>query len=76
MCVAVPGQVVQIEENAGVRIGRVSFGDTTKQVMLALVPDVRVGDFVMVEAGLATVKVEKEQADEILKFIKELDELT
>jgi hydrogenase expression/formation protein HypC len=75
MCLAVPGQIIEIEESAGVKIGKVSFGAVTKRAMLSLVPEAHIGDYVMVQAGIATSIVDKEQVDEILRFIKTMEEL-
>ena len=54
MCLGVPGKVVSKEPNAlGMMMGVVSFGGVKKEVCLAYVPEVEVGDYVIVHAGFA-----------------------
>src|SRR5207245_2720438 len=61
MCLGVPGQVVSIAEAADTlqRSGRVSFGGVVKEVSLAFVPDVQVGEYVIVHAGFALNKLDE-----------------
>lgn len=61
MCLAVPGQVLSIEEDQ-IRTATVSFGGVTKSVSLALVPEARVGDYVIVHVGFAISKLDEEAA--------------
>ena len=53
MCLAIPGEVLSIADDAALRMGRVSFGGVIKAVCLACVPEAAVGDFVVVHAGFA-----------------------
>ncbi len=73
MCLAVPGQIQTIEEE-GLRHGTVSFGGITKDVCLALVPDARVGDYVIVHVGFAISKVDEQAATKTFSMIEDLFE--
>jgi hydrogenase expression/formation protein HypC len=55
MCLAVPGELIQIEEHTDPlwRMGAVRFGGVVRQVSLACVPDARVGDQLLVHVGVA-----------------------
>lgn len=71
MCLAIPGEVVRIEENSlGMTMGRVSFGGIVKDVCLAYLPDTKIGDYVVVHVGFALSKIDREQAGEIFQFLK------
>lgn len=61
MCLAVPGQVVSIGDDA-LRTGTVSFSGMVKDVSLVLVPEARVGDYVIVHVGFAISKLDKDAA--------------
>jgi hydrogenase expression/formation protein HypC len=75
MCLAVPAKVLGVDENAlGVTMGTVDFGGVTKGVCLACVPDVEVGDYVMVHAGFAISKVDEAEAEETFRLLAELAE--
>lgn len=58
MCAAIPGQVVEIGDRSNVHIpSRVDLGGTLAEVDLILVPDARIGDFVIVHSGYAIRRV-------------------
>jgi hydrogenase expression/formation protein HypC len=71
MCLAVPGQVLSIEEDQ-LRTATVSFGGVTKSVSLALVPEARVGDYVIVHVGFAISKLDEEAARRTLETYADL----
>jgi hydrogenase expression/formation protein HypC len=60
------------EGPVGLATGSVSFGGVTKEVCLACVPDVEVGDYVVVHAGFAISKVDEREAEETLRMLREL----
>lgn len=76
MCLGVPGKVITIEENPlGMTMGRVSFGGITKDVCMAYVPEVAVGDYVVVHVGFAISIVDEEEARRTMEFLREMDDL-
>ena len=76
MCLAVPGKVISIEEsNVGMNMGKVNFGGIMKQVCLAYVPEVKVGDYVLVHVGFAISKVDEEEAAKVFEYLREMGEL-
>lgn len=62
MCVSVPGRVLSIEEADGFRRGRISCGGLRKDVSLLYLPDVEIGDYVLVHVGFAISKVDADEA--------------
>jgi hydrogenase expression/formation protein HypC len=77
MCLAVPGKIVEIEgsDDPLSRMGRVDFGGVSKKVALAYVPDVQVGEYVLVHVGFAIGKVDEEEAQKVFEYLREMDEL-
>jgi hydrogenase expression/formation protein HypC len=71
MCLAVPGQVLNIQDDT-LRTATVSFGGATKSVSLALVPEAEVGDYVIVHVGFAISKLDEEAARRTLKIYADL----
>ncbi len=71
MCLAVPGQVLNIADDP-LRTATVSFGGVTKSVSLALVPEAGVGDYVIVHVGFAISKLDEEAARRTLQTYAEL----
>jgi len=77
MCLAIPGQVVKIENTPGehddtLLMGMVDFSGIRKSVCLDWVPDVKVGDYVIVHVGFAINKVDEEEARETLKLFEQM----
>jgi len=72
MCLAVPGQIKQIFEANGTRMGKVNFGGIEKDVCLAYLPDIRVGDYTIVHVGFAIAQVDEEAAQKTLALFREL----
>ncbi len=59
MCLAVPGKVLEIDAGQQPVMGKVSFGGVKKDVCLELVPEVKVGDYVVVHVGFALNTVDR-----------------
>ncbi len=66
MCLAVPGELVSIEEHDDPlwRMGEVRFGGVHRQVSLACVPEARLGEQLLVHVGMAltVLKADDSQA--------------
>lgn len=75
MCLAVPGEVLSIvREDPLMLPARVSFGGTIREVSLAMVPDAKVGDFVLVHAGVAIARLDPAEAARVLDSLETLGE--
>jgi hydrogenase expression/formation protein HypC len=70
MCVAVPAEIVEIKEHEAL----VNFGGVKKLVNIDLVSDVKIGDYVLLHAGCAIQKIDKEEAEITLEIFKALAE--
>jgi hydrogenase expression/formation protein HypC len=56
-------------------MGKVSFGGISKAVNLALVPDARVGDYLLVHVGVAIGVVDEAEARLTFQYLKEIGEV-
>jgi hydrogenase expression/formation protein HypC len=74
MCLAVPGQVVTIEDGP-MRTAIVSFAGVTKPVSLAMVPEAQVGDYVIVHVGFAISRLDEEAARRTLEAYAKMADL-
>ena len=72
MCLAIPAQVVELrpDDNALVDLAGVK-----KEVSLALVDGVAVGDYVIVHVGYALNKLDPEEAENTLRLFAEMGQL-
>ena len=55
-------------------LGRVELGGVVREVSFALLPDVAVGDYVLLHAGYALQKVDTAEAEETLRLLAEMVE--
>jgi hydrogenase expression/formation protein HypC len=72
MCLGVPGQITNIYEAMGARMGKVNFGGIFKEVCLEYVPEAQVGDYAIVHAGFAITRLDEQAALETLSLFKDL----
>jgi len=75
MCLAIPGKVLAKEVREGMLIGRVDFGGISREVQLDFVPEVEVGEYVIVHVGFALSRLDAEEAAKTLAILKEMGEL-
>ena len=76
MCLAIPGKVVSVSgDDPLTRMARINFSGIVKEASLAYVPEVRIGDYVIVHVGFALSKVDEAEAQKIFEYLKRMDEL-
>jgi hydrogenase expression/formation protein HypC len=72
MCLGIPGRVTAIYEQDGARMGKVDFNGIVKEVCLAYLPDIVVGDYTIVHVGFAITRLDEESARETLELFHTL----
>jgi hydrogenase expression/formation protein HypC len=76
MCLAIPGKVESITgTDLMMRMGRINFGGVIKEASLAYVPQVKVGDYVIVHVGFALSQVDEAEAHQVFEYLKQMEEL-
>jgi hydrogenase expression/formation protein HypC len=76
MCLAVPGKITCITgDDPLTRMGKVDFGGVFKETCLAYLPEVKVGDYVVVHVGFAISRVDEEEAIKVFEYLREMQEL-
>ncbi|NUM43444.1 MAG: HypC/HybG/HupF family hydrogenase formation chaperone [Anaerolineales bacterium] len=72
MCLGIPGKILDIYETNGTRMGRVDFSGIQKEVCLAYLPEIQVGDYTIVHVGFAITQLDEESALETLALFHEM----
>jgi hydrogenase expression/formation protein HypC len=72
MCLAIPGRVQEIYEAGGARMGKVDFGGIMKDVCLAYLPDIQVGDYTVVHVGFAITRLDEASALQTLDTFRQM----
>lgn len=70
MCLAVPAKIVSIDGN----LAEVEIAGVVRKAGLDLVPEARLGDYVLVHAGFAIQVIDEEEAGKTLELFKEIME--
>ena len=73
MCIAAPAQIVEINREENVLFA--DFGGARQEAKMDLLPDVEIGDYVLIHAGYAIEKLSEEAAKESLEAWEELLEI-
>jgi hydrogenase expression/formation protein HypC len=74
MCLGIPGKVVEIRDDGALRMARVDFGGVRKEACLAYLPEVVIGDYVIVHVGFAISQLDEEEALKTLELLRMIDE--
>lgn len=72
MCLAVPGKILDITEQNGLRLARVQFGGVVRQVSLDFVPEAAVGEHVIVHVGFAISRIDEDEARRTYEMLEEM----
>ena len=69
MCLAIPSEIVEIRDQTAI----IDLAGVRREVSLLLLPEeASVGEYVLVHAGFAIQKIDKEAAEETLKLFEEI----
>ncbi|MCI7540299.1 MAG: HypC/HybG/HupF family hydrogenase formation chaperone [Veillonellaceae bacterium] len=69
MCLAVPAKILSIQD----ALAKVELSGVTKDVSLMLLPEAKVGDYVLVHAGFAMQIVDEKEAEETYALLDEMN---
>jgi hydrogenase expression/formation protein HypC len=73
VCLALPGKVTSVEGEGMERGAVVEVGGQTRQVSLALLPEVEVGQWVLFQTGYALQVLPEDEVDRLLELIGEVE---
>jgi len=68
MCLAIP---IRVEELLPDDMARVTLSGVSKIVSIALLEDVRLGDYLLIHVGYALAKLDPEEAERTLAMMRE-----
>ncbi len=74
MCLAIPGKLLEIVDENGLKMGTVDVNGSKTRACIEYVPDIQVGQYTIIHAGFALKIIDEEEAAESLKLWEELFE--
>lgn len=72
MCLGIPGKIVEVYEQNGLRMGKVDFGGVVKEACLAYVPEAQTGDYTIIHVGFALNVIDEDEAQKTLQLLDEV----
>jgi hydrogenase expression/formation protein HypC len=75
MCLGIPGKVIETYREHDVLMGKVEFGGVFKRVCLEHVPEVKVGEYVLVHVGFALSRIDEAEAQQVFDFLDSMNQL-
>ncbi len=75
MCLAVPGKIIDIYEEDGLRMGKLDFGGTIRKACLQYVPTARIGQYALIHVGFALATIDEDEASKTLALLQSLGEM-
>ncbi len=75
MCLGVPGKIVEISENNGLKMAKVDFGGIVRETCLEYLPEAKVGDYTVIHVGFAISLLSEEEAKASLDMLREIIDL-
>ncbi len=75
MCLGIPGRVVETYREHDVLMGKVEFGGVFKRACLEHVPEVKIGDYVLVHVGFALSRIDEAEARRVFEFLDQMNQL-
>jgi hydrogenase expression/formation protein HypC len=72
MCLGIPGKVIEVYDQSGTKMAKVDFGGITKEVCVAYVPEIEVGEYAIVHVGFAISKLDEKAALETLSLFEQM----
>ena len=74
MCLGIPGKVVEIFEEGGLKMGHIDYGGTQNKACLEYVPEIEIGQYTIIHAGFAISIIDEMEAQQSWDAWREMSE--
>lgn len=71
MCLGVPGRITEVWSEGGKLMAHATFVGETRRVCLNYLPELAVGDYIIVHAGFALTKLDVGEAAKTVEMMRE-----
>ena len=72
MCLGVPMRIVRVWSEGELKLAEAEAGGMRAEIDVSLLKDIRVGDYVIVHAGIAISKLDESEARELIRLFDEI----
>jgi hydrogenase expression/formation protein HypC len=74
MCLAIPGKLIEIFDENGLKMGKLDYAGTVNKACLEYVPEIKIGEYAVVHAGFAINIIDEEEAQKTFEAWDEMIE--
>lgn len=71
MCLGIPGRITAVRQEASTSMARVDFDGEERQICLAYLPHLAVGDYIVAHMGYALTQISEQDAQSTLTLMRE-----
>ncbi|KRV48985.1 hydrogenase assembly protein HypC [Wenjunlia vitaminophila] len=75
MCLGIPGRVIDVHQDEGLRMGTIDFGGLRREACLTYTPTAASGDYVIVHVGFAITTVHEAEARRTLEVLRAMGDV-
>lgn len=75
MCLGIPGKIIKIYREHDLLMGKIDFGGVVRQACLETLPELVIGDYVLIHVGFALAKLDEAEAQQIFTFLEAMNDL-
>jgi hydrogenase expression/formation protein HypC len=75
MCLGVPGKIVEVYQDRGLRMCKIDFGGVVREACIETLPEAKPGDYTIIHAGFALNLLSEAEAQETLAMLREMASL-
>ncbi|NOZ74126.1 MAG: HypC/HybG/HupF family hydrogenase formation chaperone [FCB group bacterium] len=75
MCLAIPGKVIKIFDEGGLKMGHIDYSGTVNKACLEYVPEIKEGQYTLVHAGFALSILDEGEAQKSLETWAEMEDI-
>lgn len=75
MCLAIPGKLVEIFDEGGLKMGRIDYSGAVNIACLEYVPEIEIGQYTLVHAGFAISVIDEDEAARSFEAWREYNQL-
>jgi len=75
MCLGIPGKIIEIYNENGLRMAKIDFGGVRREACLEYVPEAKTGDYTLIHVGFALNLISEQEALETLDLLRQINDL-
>lgn len=72
MCLGIPGKIIEIYQDHGLRMCKIDFGGVIREACIETLPEAKAGDYTIIHAGFALSLLSEEEARQTLEILEDL----